>query len=92
MTESTAPDPNDHRTWHSNAWFIHWKEANGYYKYLWWGKLKPDGSYDFMAQGKRGQWIVVSPQERLVVVRFGTDDEGVDAWEDVIESVIAKVK
>ena len=92
VIESTAPDPNDHRPWHANAWFTDWKEANGYYKYLWWGKLKPDGSYDYMAQGKRGQWIVVSPQERMVVVRFGIDDEGVDAWEDVIESMIAKVK
>ena len=89
VTESTAPDPNDNRPWHSYA---SWKEANGYYKYLWWGKLKPDGSYDFMAQGKRGQWIVVSPQARVVVVRFGIDDEGVDAWEDMLESVIAKVK
>ena len=89
VTESTSPDPNDHRLWHSDA---DWKEANGYYKYLWWGKLKPDGSYDFMAQGKRGQRIVVSPQERMVVVRFGIDDEGVDSWADVLESVITKVK
>jgi hypothetical protein len=45
-----------------------------------------------MAQGKRGQWIVVSPQARTVVVRFGISDEGVDAWEDVLANVIAKVK
>jgi CubicO group peptidase (beta-lactamase class C family) len=89
VTESTAPDASDDRPWRSYA---DWKEANGYYKYLWWGKLKPDGSYDYMAQGHLGQWIAVSPQERVIVVRFGISDEGVDAWEDVIESVIAKVK
>ncbi len=34
----------------------------------------------------------MSPQNGIVVARFGLSDEGVDAWEDMIESVIAKVK
>jgi hypothetical protein len=50
-----------------------------------------DGSYTYEAHGKRGQRIVVSPSAR-VVVRFGTDMGGVDAWEDVIADVIAKAK
>jgi CubicO group peptidase (beta-lactamase class C family) len=89
VTESTSPDPNDQRPWHAYAY---WKEANGYYKYMWWGKILPDGSYHFAAQGKRGQWIYVAPQEKVVIVRFGLDDGGVDSWADVFQSVIAKVK
>jgi CubicO group peptidase (beta-lactamase class C family) len=89
IKDSTAPDSNDHRPWRS---YRYWQAAGGYYKYMWWGKRKDDGGYDYMAQGHLGQWIAVSPQERVIVVRFGISDEGVDAWEDVIEGVIAKAK
>ncbi len=89
VRESTSPDPNDNRPWRSYAY---WKEANGYYKYMWWGMLRPDGSYDFAAQGHLGQWIYVSPREKVVIVRFGMDDGGVDSWADVFQSLIAKVK
>jgi len=89
VAESTAPDPNDSRPWRS---YTYWKEANGYYKYMWWGMPRPDGGHDFAAQGHLGQWIYVSPQDRVIIVRFGLDDGGVDSWVDVFQSVIAKVK
>ncbi|HQE97036.1 MAG TPA: serine hydrolase [Methanothrix sp.] len=44
---------------------------NGYYKYFWWGNRRDDGSYDFSAQGYLGQWIYVSPQADLIIVRNG---------------------
>ncbi|HSL44020.1 MAG TPA: serine hydrolase [Anaerolineales bacterium] len=87
--ESTAPDPDDHRVWHSDA---SWKEAKGYYKYQWWGKINSDGSYDYLAQGHLGQRIYVSPQAKMIIVRFGTDEGGVDEWTDVFQSIIANVK
>ena len=92
VAESTAPDPNDQRPWRSERSENVWPERNGYYKYLWWGKRNPDGSYTYEAHGKRGQRIVVSPSTGVVVVRFGTDMGGVDAWEDVIADVIARVR
>ena len=87
VTESTSPDPNDSRSWHSYA---DWKEANGYYKYMWWGKLKPDGSYEYTAQGHLGQRIYISPQEKMIIVRFGLDEGGVD-WADIFQSIMAKI-
>jgi hypothetical protein len=51
-----------------------------------------DGSYTYEAHGKRGQRIAVSPSAGVVVVRFGTDMGGVDAWEDVFADVIASAK
>jgi hypothetical protein len=39
-----------------------------------------------------GQRIYVSPQNRAIAARFGFSDEGVDAWEDVLASVIANVR
>jgi CubicO group peptidase (beta-lactamase class C family) len=94
VKESTSPypNPNGDIAWRANTWFSDWPASNGYYKYQWWGKIKPDGSYDFIAVGHLGQRIYVSPQHRAVLVRFGISDEGVDAWEDVLASVIAKVQ
>jgi CubicO group peptidase (beta-lactamase class C family) len=93
VKESTSPypNPNGNSAWRANTWFSTWPESGGYYKYQWWGKLKPDGSYDFMATGHSGQWIYVSPQKRAIAVRFGISDEGVDAWEDVLANVIANL-
>jgi CubicO group peptidase (beta-lactamase class C family) len=95
VKESTSPyptNPNGNIAWRANTWFSDWKEAGAYYKYQWWGKIEPDGSYDFVALGHLGQRIYVSPQNNTVVVRFGITDEGVDSWEGVLESVVEKVK
>ncbi|HEX8990167.1 MAG TPA: hypothetical protein VF784_00685 [Anaerolineales bacterium] len=45
--------------------------AGGYYKYHWWGLNNPDGTYDYLAWGKQGQYLYVSPSTNTVVVRLG---------------------
>lgn len=84
VRESTAPDPDDTRPFKVDQ---EWKEKGGYYKYMWWGKTRPDGSYIFYAFGHLGQIIAVSPVDRVVVVRFGIDD-GLDSWDEVCEQLI----
>jgi CubicO group peptidase (beta-lactamase class C family) len=88
VVQSTSPDPNDHRIWHSYA---DWQEANGYYKYQWWGRTNPDGSYHYTALGHLGQFIYVAPQDNMVIVRFGIDEGGVDDWMSVFQEIVAKV-
>ena len=88
VTESTSPDPNDRRVWHSDA---EWRELDGYYKYQWWGRLNADGTYQYMAQGHLGQFIFVAPQENTVIVRFGIDHGGVDDWMGVFQDITAQV-
>ncbi len=44
-----------------------------YYNAMWWGYMRENGSYDFTAAGDKGQYIYVSPQKNLVIVRNGTD-------------------
>ncbi len=89
VIDSTTPDPNDHRPWRVQQT---WQDANGYYKYLWWGLTRPDGSYVYMARGgMQHQWIYVSPQDRVVIVRFGLVEGGADWWPDVFESVAARL-
>ncbi|HYX46809.1 MAG TPA: serine hydrolase, partial [Sphingomicrobium sp.] len=85
VVESTSPDPNDIRRWRRAA---AWKQANGYYKYFWWGLRRSDGSDAFMARGNIQQhWIYVSPRDRVVIVRFGLVDNSADSWPDVFETI-----
>jgi CubicO group peptidase (beta-lactamase class C family) len=46
--------------------------AGGYYKYQWWGLSSGLNDYSFLAWGRRGQFIFVSPRTRLVIVRTGS--------------------
>lgn len=82
---STTPDPSDHRQFLS---YRDWQMAGGYYKYMWWG-MRTAGGYYYAAMGHLGQRITVFPKDRLVIVRFGRSEEGVDSWDKVIETVAA---
>lgn len=88
VLESTAPDPNDNRPWLSDE---EWKDAGGYYKYLWWGMPRPQGGYDFTARGHLGQRISIFPADRVIIVRFGIDEGGVDSWDQIIKTVADRV-
>ena len=47
--------------------------GRAYYGLMWWGIERDDGTYDYAAEGDKGQFIYVSPAKRLVIVRHGTD-------------------
>jgi CubicO group peptidase (beta-lactamase class C family) len=68
VKESTTPDPSDHRPFTA---IPAWKQVGGYYKYNWWGLNNPNGTYDYMAWGKQGQFLYISPSTNTVVVRLG---------------------
>ncbi|MDO9087362.1 MAG: serine hydrolase [Anaerolineaceae bacterium] len=85
IIKSTAPDPNDKRF---SEDFSGWQEFGGYYGYHWWGLKKNDGTYDFMASGHLGQFIYVSPEKNMVVVRFGSEPDSNVLWYDVIKSLV----
>ena len=90
VSESTAPDLTDNRPWRRAT---PWKDRNGYYKYPWWGRTRPDGSYVYMARGNlQQQYIYVSPSDHVVIVRFGLVEGSVYSWPDVFQSVTANLK
>ena len=91
--ESTAPIPTAQRSFADQEW----RESGGYYGYMWWGPQRPDGSYDFAAMGHLGQYIMISPDENIIMVRHGISEEGegrweVDDWGDVFLSLVEQVK
>jgi len=73
IAESTGKDPSTHRSEYYPDQFGQeiYASGNGWYKYMWYGALRDDGSYDFAAQGDRGQVIYVSPANQLIIVRNG---------------------
>jgi CubicO group peptidase (beta-lactamase class C family) len=85
IIKSTAPDPNDTRTFED---YPSWNEIGGYYGFHWWGLKNADGSYDFMARGNLGQIIYVSPGKNTVVVRFGPEPDSGVLWTFVIQSLL----
>jgi len=42
-----------------------------YYGYMWWGRRRAADDADFYASGHLGQYVYVSPRQRMVIVRTG---------------------
>jgi CubicO group peptidase (beta-lactamase class C family) len=70
VAESTAPEVStDYETYYPD-WFAN-MPGQGYYKYMWWGMVRDDDTYDYVAEGDKGQFIYISPHKNLVIVRNG---------------------
>lgn len=63
-------------------------DLQGYYGYMWYGLLR-EGTYDFAAEGDHGQFIYVSPQKNLILVRNGLEYGADWHWKQWIETAYA---
>jgi CubicO group peptidase (beta-lactamase class C family) len=72
VDESTQPLIPENYFQYYNNW-ITTLPGRGYYKYMWWGMAREDNAYDFTAEGDKGQFIYVSRQKNLVIVRNGIE-------------------
>jgi CubicO group peptidase (beta-lactamase class C family) len=80
VNESTQPPPQPRNFDYYPAWFTS-LPGRGYYKYMWWGMARAGDAYDFTGEGDKGQFIYVSPQKNLVIIRNGIEDGiGWAAW------------
>jgi len=66
---STAPYGPENNEYYPNIPIF--KEYPGYYSLMWWGIRRDDKNYDFYAAGNHGQYIYVSPEKNLIIVRNG---------------------
>jgi CubicO group peptidase (beta-lactamase class C family) len=71
VEESTRPLlPENYAEYYSEGFLS--LPGQAYYQLMWWGMTRDD-SYDFAAEGDKGQYIYVSPSKNLVIVRNGID-------------------
>jgi CubicO group peptidase (beta-lactamase class C family) len=85
VVDSTVKEPGKQLPWET---YDRWPELGGYYKYQWWGLSRGADDYSYMAFGRYGQFIFVSPRTRLVIVRTGSRT-GIPplCWPLVLQSV-----
>jgi hypothetical protein len=95
VVESTRPNqvenPEYYKYYDNDPLKIFFRAENGYYKYFWWGYRRNDTNYDFFAMGKYGQFIYVSPEKNLIIVRNGKDWGKVDSWQKIFFDIAAKL-
>ncbi len=70
VEQATQPEEKPASYYDNDPFFV---SRGHYYKYFWWGSRRPDGKSDFYAVGNKGQYIYVSPQKNLIIVRNGID-------------------
>jgi CubicO group peptidase (beta-lactamase class C family) len=63
------------------------RDKNVGYQYMWYSVENAQGGSDFFSAGKYGQYIYVSPENEMVIVRTGTDTGAVDWWPDVFRQI-----
>lgn len=84
VAESTQADASvDYANYYYNDFIF--ANGQGYYKYMWWGIRRDKQNYDFIAMGNHGQFIYISPQKNLIILRFGEsygEITGADVWVD----------
>jgi CubicO group peptidase (beta-lactamase class C family) len=70
VEQATQPEEKPSSYYGDDPFFV---SQGHYYKYFWWGDKRPGGERDFHAVGNKGQYIYVSPQKRVIIVRNGFD-------------------
>jgi CubicO group peptidase (beta-lactamase class C family) len=68
VEQATQPEDRPSSYYGDDPFFV---AQSHYYKYFWWGSKRPGGKSDFCAVGNKGQYIYVSPQKRVIIVRNG---------------------
>ncbi len=70
VDQATQPEERPSSYYGDDPFFV---SQGHYYKYLWWGDKRPGGKSDFHAVGNKGQYVYISPQKRVIIVRNGFD-------------------
>lgn len=70
LRATSPPEITDYEGYYSEYSDYIFSDGNGFYKYFWWGIQRETGC-DYFALGNHGQFIYLSPQKDMIIVRFG---------------------
>jgi CubicO group peptidase (beta-lactamase class C family) len=91
IKESTSPlDLKDIEYYFSKNYYpysMFFNDKQLYYKYGWWGLKLDEEHYDFMAIGNLGQFIYVSPQKSMIIVRNGSKWGQINWWPGLFKRI-----
>lgn len=91
VAESTQEDPSKS----NDGYYVNdfgqtlSNDLHGFYKYMWYGFQRDGGANDFAAEGDHGQFIYVSPEKNLIIVRNGLTYGSDWYWKSWIETAYA---
>ena len=60
-------------------------------EFRWYSQANQRGGFDYFAAGKFGQYLYVSPENNVVIVRNGITEGRVDDWLQVLATLAQKV-
>lgn len=63
------------------------REWGGYYSYFWWGYKEYGIPADFFAYGMLDQFIYISPENDVAILRFGDGSEDVLWWPEIFRYI-----
>jgi len=69
--------------------FLEGRNTN--YQYMWYSENDESKDGNYYAAGKYGQFIYISPESNIVIVRTGNNTGNIDWWPDILHEVSAKV-
>jgi CubicO group peptidase (beta-lactamase class C family) len=61
------------------------------YQFMWYSQVNQRGGFDYFAAGKFGQFLYVSPENNVVIVRNGITEGRVDDWPQILATMAHKV-
>ena len=67
------------------------ENSNTGYKYMWYSTPNNNGGLDYFAGGKYGQFLYISPENNIVILRTGKSAGNVDSWQDILKEVSLEV-
>lgn len=89
IKQSTTPKPSEDEEGYRNNWL---KDNNLDYNYMWYSTRNKESKEDIFAQGKYGQYIYMSPENKIVIIRHGNKFGKIDNWVEVFEGVIERAE
>ena len=67
------------------------ENSNTGYKYMWYSTPNNNGGLDYFAGGKYAQFLYISPENNIVILRTGKSAGNVDSWQDILKEVSLEV-